>query len=233
MTQPTNPPFPPALSYPVSRSYCIEQAFYEAYSTRLPPDVQVPKLLYTSLRPGELYVMTDLNLLGLSIRKTRAADASDRDEDRGVDGEYLSDADLHACLAWMAKFHATFLAMSGAAPAPAADAQAVDTATVLTAAEGTTTTTTTTAAASKQQALWPSGCYWHLRTRQEEHARMQEGDPLKALASSFDMCVNVNRACVHAYKFVCGWVCRSVFDVFFWCSPPHPHSTSLAQSHAK
>lgn len=77
------------------RSYQVEKTFYEDFSEQCKHQCQVPKFLAADEiedEGGWVIVMTDLNFQGFDGRKSN-----------------ISQQDVHACLAWLANFHATFM----------------------------------------------------------------------------------------------------------------------------
>lgn len=77
------------------RSYQVEKTFYEEFSGQCKQRCQVPRFLAADEIEGEggwVIVMTDLNFQGFDGRKS-----------------HVSQQDVHACLAWLANFHATFM----------------------------------------------------------------------------------------------------------------------------
>ena len=103
------------------RSYQVEAYWYQHYASLCTSDCVVPVCLAVDARENETaLVLTDLNAAGFDIRK------SDVDID-----------DMHACLDWLASFHATFLN-------------------------------------SNADGLWECGTYWHLETRPDELAALND-----------------------------------------------------------
>ncbi|MGS2719834.1 oxidoreductase family protein [Paraglaciecola aestuariivivens] len=117
-------------------SYQVEGAFYKFYADQCDLDCKVPNLL-TSFNQNQqqVLVLTDLDSLGFSVRKSTA-----------------SNDDIKHGIKWLANFHARFFQ-------------------------------------HQAQDLWPIGCYWHLATRQDELAAMQDG-PLKQHAQQIDQALN-------------------------------------------
>lgn len=75
------------------RSYQIEAHWYQHYAAHCANDCVVPACLAVNTQESEtILVLTDLDVEGFDIRKT------------SVDIQ-----DIHACLEWLACFHATFL----------------------------------------------------------------------------------------------------------------------------
>ena len=74
----------------------------------------------------------------------------------------LTDPQVNACLSWLANFHASFLVDATDSSKPSS---------------------------ADQFLLWPVGTYWHLDTRPDEFAAMEEG-PLKQAAEKIDAALN-------------------------------------------
>ena len=75
------------------RSYQVESTWYQDYASRCGKNCPVPTCLAVKSSDSEtVLVLTDLDAQGYDLRKT------------SVDIE-----DIHACLKWLANFHATFL----------------------------------------------------------------------------------------------------------------------------
>lgn len=75
------------------RSYQVERAFYRDYRARCGEGCRVPVPIHISEEGGRtLFVFEDLDAAGFSVRRDR-----------------VSEAELGACLRWLAAFHATFL----------------------------------------------------------------------------------------------------------------------------
>ncbi len=103
------------------RSYQVEAHWYQGYAEQCDIHCPVPDCLCVYAADDEtLLLLTDLDATGFNLRKTTA-----------------TPADIHACLDWLASFHALFLNS---------------------AAEG----------------LWESGTYWHLDTRPDELAALED-----------------------------------------------------------
>jgi hypothetical protein len=103
------------------RSYQVETAFYRTFAAQCDAACRVPRLL--DARSGKdqwLFVLEDLDAAGFSERTS---------DPEGTE--------LHACLGWLASFHARFL---GVPPV----------------------------------GLWRTGTYWHLATRPDELARIDD-----------------------------------------------------------
>ncbi len=79
------------------RSYDVERTFYAEYSERLHHAARVPRFLGgAETASGSLMLLEDLDAAGFGGRRRS-----------------VTSADIHACLGWLAGFHATFL---GTAP---------------------------------------------------------------------------------------------------------------------
>lgn len=103
------------------RSYQIESHWYQHYATNCTNDCVVPACLAVNADAREtVLLLTDLDAAGFDIRKN--------------DAEIQ---DIHACLHWLANFHATFLN-------------------------------------SNANGLWECGTYWHLDTRPDELAALND-----------------------------------------------------------
>ena len=113
-------------------SYQVETAWYRDWSARCTDRVRVPACLALESDGDEVVmVLEDLDASGFPVRRSR-----------------VSEAQLVACVQWLAGLHATFL---GCEP----------------------------------KGLWSSGTYWHLETRPDELAVLDDA-PLKAAASAID-----------------------------------------------
>jgi hypothetical protein len=78
------------------RSYAVERAFYRTYAARCDADCRVPAVIHSELAGDRLLlVLEDLDAAGFHVRRSR-----------------VSDSELHACLRWLAAFHARFLGVS-------------------------------------------------------------------------------------------------------------------------
>ncbi len=80
------------------RSYQVEKSFYEDFSERCNLRCQVPKFIAADElgdEGGWVIVMADLNFQGLDSRKS-----------------HVEQREIHACLDWLANFHATFMGNS-------------------------------------------------------------------------------------------------------------------------
>jgi len=114
------------------RSYQVEAHWYQRYASQCDEHCPVPICIDVSLQAGEtVLVLTDLDAAGYHLRK-----------------ESVSINDIHACLDWLAGFHATFLG-------------------------------------SPADGLWECGSYWHLDTRPDELAALDD-IALRDAASSID-----------------------------------------------
>ena len=113
-------------------SYRVETAWYERHAERCPDQCRVPQRLAIETQADEvIMVLEDLDAAGFAGRRT-----------------HIGDAELEACLRWLAAFHATFMQET-------------------------------------PEGLWPTGTYWHLATRPDELAALEDG-PLKAAAATID-----------------------------------------------
>lgn len=75
------------------RSYQVEAHWYKHYAAYCASDCVVPDcLLVNTLESETVLVLTDLDAAGFNMRKSR-----------------VEIEDIHACLGWLASFHATFL----------------------------------------------------------------------------------------------------------------------------
>ena len=75
------------------RSYQVEAHWYQHYATQCASDCVVPVCLAVNTQADEtILVLTDLDAAGFDIRKNS-----------------VKTQDIHACLDWLACFHATFL----------------------------------------------------------------------------------------------------------------------------
>jgi hypothetical protein len=75
------------------RSYEVESAFYRAYAPRCGADCRVPAAVYAgTVEERTLLVLEDLDAAGFGKRNDR-----------------VSEAEVRACLHWLAAFHASFL----------------------------------------------------------------------------------------------------------------------------
>lgn len=109
------------------RSYQVEAHWYQDYAHRCDSDCPVPVCLDVSAVEDEtVLVLTDLDAAGFNLRK-----------------ESVEIEDIHACLDWLASFHATFLN-------------------------------------SPADRLWECGSYWHLDTRPDELAALEDVSLRKA-----------------------------------------------------
>ena len=103
------------------RSYQVEAHWYQHYAAQCASDCVVPVCLAVNSQADEtILVLTDLDAAGFDIRKNS-----------------VKTQDIHACLDWLACFHATFLN-------------------------------------SKADGLWECGTYWHLDTRPDELAALDD-----------------------------------------------------------
>ena len=103
------------------RSYQIETHWYQHYAAHCAGDCTVPVCLAVNSGINEtVLVLTDLDIAGYDLRKNS-----------------VEIHDIHACLNWLASFHATFLN-------------------------------------SNAEGLWECGTYWHLDTRPDELAALND-----------------------------------------------------------
>ena len=103
------------------RSYQVEAHWYQDYAHQCDANCQVPVCLSVNAVDNEtVLVLTDLDAAGFDLRK-----------------DTVTIADIHACLDWLASFHATFLN-------------------------------------SPADGLWECGSYWHLQTRPDELAALED-----------------------------------------------------------
>lgn len=74
-------------------SYQVESTWYERYADRCSDACRVPRRLALETRPdGVVIIVEDLDAVGFAGRRDR-----------------VGDAELEACLSWLASFHATFM----------------------------------------------------------------------------------------------------------------------------
>ena len=103
------------------RSYQIEAHWYQHYAAQCSDDCIVPVCLAVNVLENEtILILTDLDAAGFDVRKNS-----------------VEIPDIHACLSWLANFHATFLN-------------------------------------SNADGLWECGTYWHLDTRPDELAALDD-----------------------------------------------------------
>ncbi|MEO1574254.1 MAG: phosphotransferase [Pseudomonadota bacterium] len=113
-------------------SYRVETAWYQDFAARCDRHCRVPHCLRVESRDDDIYiVLEDLDAAGFDERRSVA-----------------SARDIHACIDWLAQFHALFM------HAP-------------------------------PENLWPTGTYWHLATRPDELARLDDA-ALHAAAAPID-----------------------------------------------
>lgn len=75
------------------RSYRVETEWYLRYAARCPSSCRVPKCLGVETRPdGVIIVIEDLDTAGFAGRR-----------------QVVNEAELDACLSWLANFHAAFM----------------------------------------------------------------------------------------------------------------------------
>lgn len=82
------------------RSYQVESNFYQSHANQCDSSCRVPILIGLEAMPNEsgwLIVLEDLDDQGFAQRKSK-----------------VDQADIHACLRWLANFHATFLQSTAA-----------------------------------------------------------------------------------------------------------------------
>ncbi|MEP3477844.1 MAG: phosphotransferase [Fuerstiella sp.] len=114
------------------KSYQVETAWYGRYAQRCLDTCRVPNCLAVEHHAdGVLLLLEDLNAAGFAGRS-----------------QSVSDAEVDACLSWLAHFHARFMGQS-------------------------------------PEDLWTVGTYWHLATRPDEFAALDD-DALKAAAGELD-----------------------------------------------
>ncbi|MEL6544900.1 MAG: aminoglycoside phosphotransferase family protein [Myxococcota bacterium] len=103
------------------KSYQVELEWYQHWAHRCDDPCRVPKwLLSETLDDGVYLVLEDLDAAGFDGRRNHA-----------------SAEDIHACIRWLAHFHARFMH-------------------------------------EKPTRLWSTGTYWHLDTRPDELARLDD-----------------------------------------------------------
>jgi hypothetical protein len=118
------------------RSYQAETEFYANWADRCSNGSRIPVCYALETHGDEVFmVMEDLDAAGYPERR-----------------DHVSESDIHACLAWLAHFHATFMNQEPAG-------------------------------------LWPIGTYWHLATRPDELAAMDDRR-LKRAAAAIDRRLN-------------------------------------------
>ena len=114
------------------RSYQVETAWYRDWRARCDTHCRVPHFLAAETRDDEtLIVLEDLDAAGFPARRTQ-----------------LGWGEIETCIAWLAQFHATFMA-------------------------------------AEPSNLWEVGTYWHLDTRADELAALDDPQ-LKAAAGELD-----------------------------------------------
>jgi hypothetical protein len=114
------------------RSYQVEMAWYTHWSQRCGDDCRVPECLALDTQDDEvLMVLEDLDEAGFPDRQ-----------------RHVGMTQTHACLSWLAHFHATFMG-------------------------------------DKPDGLWDVGTYWHLDTRPDELAALDDLE-LKNAAVAID-----------------------------------------------
>lgn len=113
-------------------SYQIETTWYDRFAAECSDASRVPLCLALDTRAdGVVIVLEDLDASGFAGRR-----------------QQVGDAELDACLSWLATFHATFMGQ-------------------------------------RPEGLWATGTYWHLATRPDEFAVLEDG-PLKSAAATID-----------------------------------------------
>jgi hypothetical protein len=118
------------------RSYQVETEFYANWAERCSDGARIPVCYALETHGDEVFmVMEDLDAAGYPERHT-----------------HLSESDIHACLRWLAHFHATFMNQ-------------------------------------EPTGLWPIGTYWHLATRPDELAAMDDRK-LRQAAAAIDRRLN-------------------------------------------
>ena len=126
------------------KSYRIETHWYQHFASRCDEHCPVPECLLVEERDFEtILLLSDLAAAGFTEVKDRA-----------------SQQDIHACLSWLAHFHAIFINKSQAP------------------------------VQSSAQGLWKQGSYWHLATRPDELAVLDDG-ALKTAAPLIDQALNL------------------------------------------
>ena len=128
------------------KSYEVELNWYRGSADRCSTACRLPKFIAgKQVDSTWLILLEDLDASGFSIRL-----------------RCVNEAQLNACLKWLANFHATFLV----------DQHLGD--------------------SLSHDGLWPIGTYWHLETRPDELAAMDDG-PLKQAAAAIDHRLNTAR----------------------------------------
>jgi hypothetical protein len=118
------------------RSYEVEQYWYQDYAKDCTDFCPIPNCIALKQMGEEvLIVLEDLNALGFPLSKTS-----------------VNEAELKACLSWLAHFHANFMQRT-------------------------------------PKGLWEIGTYWHLATRPDELAALDD-DLLKKAAPLIDAKLN-------------------------------------------
>ena len=114
------------------QSYQVETAWYDRYAASCTDACRVPGCLALETQGDEVVmVLEDLDASGFDGRR-----------------DQVGEPELHACLSWLADFHATFMG-------------------------------------KRPDGLWETGTYWHLATRPDELAALDDG-PLKDTAVTID-----------------------------------------------
>ena len=111
------------------KSYEVELNWYREFAARCTDSCRVPNFIAgQKINSTWLIILEDLDASGFSIRRSS-----------------VNDAQLDACLGWLASFHSTFLVDTKADGAPV------------------------------YEGLWKTGTYWHLATRPDELVAMPDG----------------------------------------------------------
>ncbi|QYJ99630.1 ecdysteroid 22-kinase family protein [Shewanella alkalitolerans] len=147
------------------RSYQVELNWYRDFARRCQEVLNLPQLLATDQDTETqemLLVMSDLDAQGFDQRRLN-----------------LTQAELYACIEWLARFHALFA--FECAYEFAYDASPKD-----------DTSEKELQNAAPCAGLWPIGTYWHLATRPDELEVMAHS-PLKHAADAIDARLNLAR----------------------------------------
>jgi Ecdysteroid kinase-like family len=144
------------------RSYDVEMAWYRRFASSCDNTCRVPKLLASEAAKDQwTFVLEDLDAAGFS---ERSHDPSPKQ--------------IEACLSWIAAFHAQFLgSASGRKGLVNHETHAPEGRKGLVNHE--------THAPEGRKGLWKSGTYWHLATRPDELAAIED-DALRAAAPLLD-----------------------------------------------
>jgi len=132
------------------KSYRVEAHWYQYFANRCGEQCPVPECLLVEERDNEtVLLLSDLAAAGFTEIK-----------------ECANQRDVHACLSWLAHFHASFLFVNPTqALEPSAHLQ------------------------EAAQGLWEYGSYWHLATRPDELAALDD-EALKTAAPLIDQALN-------------------------------------------